>query len=259
MKIKGVEIAVSSVGCRAAGVALDAALRQGPGLYANERNVRAFIKTALRASMKRRLKGLAFFVSVRSCSVFPAVALAKILAQEIYRHIKEDKTTLKKIRVCAEDKGLADLFNRTITGYLTHLVEVLSQGPLMTVDTVIEVKGGIVLIKRSNPPFGWALPGGFVDYGESLEHAAAREAREETGLRVKVLRQMRTYSEPGRDPRFQTVTTVFVCRASGRPRAASDAAEAGVFALREWKRLHLAFDHKNVLADYLKFRQTRRS
>ncbi|HQP91583.1 MAG TPA: NUDIX hydrolase [Candidatus Omnitrophota bacterium] len=140
-------------------------------------------------------------------------------------------------------------------GYLNHLLEVLIHGPLVTVDTIIKLKDGIVLIKRSNPPFGWALPGGFVDYGESLEEAALREAEEETGLKVKNLRQMHTYSKPGRDPRFQTVTTVFVAEAKGKPVAASDAASAGVFTPQTWKKLHLAFDHAKVLADYLKFKK----
>ncbi|MEK7850204.1 MAG: NUDIX domain-containing protein, partial [Candidatus Omnitrophota bacterium] len=85
----------------------------------------------------------------------------------------------------------------------------------MTVDTIIEVEGGVVLIKRSNPPFGWAIPGGFLDYGESLEEAAAREAKEETGLVVTNLKQFHTYSDPVRDPRFHTISTVFICQAKG--------------------------------------------
>lgn len=120
-------------------------------------------------------------------------------------------------------------------------------------DIIIELKEGkIVLIRRKNPPFGWALPGGFVDYGESLEAAAIREAEEETGLKVRLIRQLHTYSNPDRDPRRHTITTVFIARAEGIPRAADDAAEIGVF---EDKTLPspLAFDHGLILADY--FRQ----
>ncbi len=260
MKIKGVEVGVARGNAKARGVfVVGGVLRDKAGLYANEKKARASVCAALRSSNKRRKRELGFFVSERSCSVFPPVGLSKILAQEIYRHIKEDNTCLEKIFISVEGKKLAYLFDKTITGYLWHLVDVLTQGPLMTVDTLIEVRGGIVLIKRSNPPFGWALPGGFVDYGESLERAAGREASEETGLRVKNLKQMHTYSEPGRDSRFHTVTTVFVCQADGHPKAASDAAEADVFGPRDWQRLHLAFDHKKVLADYLKFKKTHRS
>ncbi|MFH0876645.1 MAG: NUDIX hydrolase [Candidatus Omnitrophota bacterium] len=128
----------------------------------------------------------------------------------------------------------------------------ICQGPFVTVDAIIETSGGVVLIKRSNPPFGWAIPGGFVDYGESLEKAVAREAKEETSLVVRNLKQMHTYSDPFRDPRFHTVTTVFVGQAKGRPRAASDAQDAKIFTPEEWCKLPLAFDHRRVLEDYLK-------
>lgn len=124
----------------------------------------------------------------------------------------------------------------------------LPRNPYVTVDIIIEIQGGIVLIRRANPPHGWALPGGFVDYGESLEQAAVREAREETGLLVELIRQMHSYSDPGRDPRFHTVSTVFIARASGILRADDDAAEAAVFT---WCSLpSLVFDHQSILDDY---------
>ncbi|MCU0611963.1 MAG: NUDIX hydrolase [Candidatus Eisenbacteria bacterium] len=121
--------------------------------------------------------------------------------------------------------------------------------PKPTVDVIIEVPGGIVLIRRRNPPFGWALPGGFVDCGETLEHAAIREAREETGLSIDLVRQLYTYSDPGRDPRHHTISTVFVAHASGRPVAASDAVDAAAFQ-PPWPS-PMAFDHAEILADYL--------
>ena len=128
------------------------------------------------------------------------------------------------------------------------------KNPTPTVDTVIELEGGgIVLIKRKNEPVGWALPGGFVDYGESLEEAAMREALEETGLRVELKRQMHTYSDPLRDPRHHTITTVFIARANGVPVAGDDAQEAGIFKERDLPAT-IVFDHREILLDY--FRQS---
>jgi len=122
--------------------------------------------------------------------------------------------------------------------------------PSLTVDLIIELPGqGIVLIRRRHPPHGWALPGGFVEYGESLERAAVREAREETSLEVELVRQLHTYSAPGRDPRGHTVSTVFVARASGRPQAQDDAEAVGVFT-RETLPAEIAFDHRAILEDY---------
>ncbi len=125
------------------------------------------------------------------------------------------------------------------------------RNPFLTVDLIIRMEsGGIVLIERKNPPYGWALPGGFVDYGESLESVALREALEETGLVVNDLRQFRAYSNPDRDPRFHTVTVVFTGVASGTPQAADDALHVGVFMLDELPSL-MAFDHLKILTDYL--------
>ncbi|HEC97788.1 MAG TPA: NUDIX hydrolase [Nitrospirae bacterium] len=123
------------------------------------------------------------------------------------------------------------------------------RNPLPTVDLIIEYNSGIILIKRGNPPYGWALPGGFVDYGESLEAAAVREAREETGLEVDLVRQFHAYSEPERDSRFHTITIVYIARAKGTPRAGDDAADVGVFA-RDNLPEDIAFDHRDILMDY---------
>ncbi len=124
------------------------------------------------------------------------------------------------------------------------------RNPFPTVDIIIELdKHGIVLIKRKNPPFGWAIPGGFVDYGESLESAALREAREETGLDVELLYQLGAYSDPERDPRHHTISVVFVARATGEPKAADDAEDVGVFDPNSLPE-QLAFDHAKILQDY---------
>ncbi len=124
------------------------------------------------------------------------------------------------------------------------------RNPTPTVDIIIEIGNRIVLIERKNPPYGWALPGGFVDYGESYETAALREAKEETGLKVIELRQFRTYSDPDRDPRGHTASTVFIGKANGGPRPGDDAARAELFS--KDKLPPLAFDHAKILADYFK-------
>lgn len=126
------------------------------------------------------------------------------------------------------------------------------RNPVPTVDIIIEIGDKIVLIERKYPPPGWALPGGFVDYGESFEQAAVREALEETGIAVTDLRQFRTYSDPGRDARMHTSSTVFIARGTGEPRAADDAARAGLFSREDLP--DLAFDHAHILADYFSTR-----
>ena len=129
------------------------------------------------------------------------------------------------------------------------------KNPLLTVDIIIEVKGpGIVLIERKNPPHGWALPGGFVDYGESLERAAIREAKEETSLEVELVEQFYTYSEPGRDPRHHTVATVFIGKASGEPRGADDAKRAELFTENNLPS-PIVFDHAQILRDYFNYKK----
>ncbi len=128
----------------------------------------------------------------------------------------------------------------------------LYQNPLPTVDIIIEIESkGIVLIKRKNPPYGWALPGGFVDYGESLEEAAIREAKEETDLDVKLNKQLHTYSDPKRDPRHHSISTVYIAKAKGRPQARDDAIEIGIFNESNLPE-EIAFDHRSILEDYFK-------
>lgn len=121
--------------------------------------------------------------------------------------------------------------------------------PLLTVDIIIRHEGGIVLIERKNPPPGWALPGGFVDKGESVEAAAVREAKEETSLDVTLVEQFHVYSRPDRDPRFHTVSVVFLARGTGSLKGRDDARKAAVFT-EETLPSTIAFDHKEILRDY---------
>lgn len=132
------------------------------------------------------------------------------------------------------------------------------RNPVPTADMIIELTGGgqpgpVVLVRRANPPLGWALPGGFVDYGESAAHAARREALEETGLRVEVLALIGVYGRPERDPRQHTITTAYAGRASGQPIAGDDAAEVAAFALDKLPP-DICFDHRQILDDYRAWR-----
>lgn len=126
----------------------------------------------------------------------------------------------------------------------------MMRSPALAVDVVIKIRGGVVLVKRRNEPYGgmWALPGGFVEYGEKVELAAKREAREEAGIKVELQRLLGVYSDPGRDPRGHVVSICFLARtAGGRIKAASDAKEARIFKEIPWQEL--AFDHAKILKD----------
>ena len=131
--------------------------------------------------------------------------------------------------------------------------------PLLAADTIIELTDfpdrPIVLIERANPPYGWAIPGGFVDLGEIVEQAAVREAKEEVQLEVRLIALLGIYSDPIRDSRGHTVTAVYVAEAAGMPVAADDAKNCRLFRLNELPE-SLAFDHAQVLADYKKYRET---
>lgn len=125
------------------------------------------------------------------------------------------------------------------------------RNPVPTVDIIIEIGERIVLIRRRNPPHGWAIPGGFIDYGETVEDAARREALEETGLHVTLSYLLGVYSRPDRDPRHHTISTVFVARAEGQPRAGDDAAETLLAGAADLPS-DLAFDHGDILKDYFR-------
>ncbi|AFY76050.1 MAG: NUDIX hydrolase [Hydrococcus sp. C42_A2020_068] len=131
------------------------------------------------------------------------------------------------------------------------------RNPAPTVDIIIELidrpHRPIVLIERQNPPYGWAIPGGFVDYGESAETAARREAKEEVSLEVELIEQFQVYSDPNRDPRQHTLSVVFIATAKGNPKAADDAKNIGIFDLWNLPE-NLCFDHDKILRDYWHYR-----
>ncbi len=127
--------------------------------------------------------------------------------------------------------------------------------PVPTVDVIIEAGDRIVLIRRKHPPPGWAIPGGFIDAGEKAQDAAVREAMEETGLQVALTDLLGVYSDPARDPRRHTISTVYIGKAEGTPSGGDDAAEARLFSERDLPS-PLAFDHAQILADYFRFKKT---
>ena len=218
---------------------------------ADETGIRLFIRSAFALAERRKAKTIAF-APIGVDDGFPLVGSAKIMTQEVLKYLREHPSQLKTIIFCLSGRKTFKIFDRTVKSYVEHILYKFSEGPFVTVDAIIETNGGVVLIERSNPPYGLALPGGFVDYGESLEEAVAREAKEETNMKLLNLRQFHTYSKPDRDPRFHTIGTVFVAKGTGRPQFGDDAKGLRVVKYRDLMKLNYAFDHKEIIRDYLK-------
>lgn len=248
------EAVATSAGELAAKYIIHAAT-MGMNFATDEIKIRNSCWSALKVAEDLRINSIAFPALGCGTGGFPLLASAKIMAQEVLRHSRENNSSLKEIIFCLYDKEAFEIFKKGVIGYLDHVVNELGAGPFVTVDAIIEIDGGIVIIERSNPPFGFALPGGFVDYAERLEEAVKREAKEETGLEITDLKQFHTYSDFKRDPRFHTIGTVYICKAKGKPRAGDDAAGVKIIKLNEIEKLNFAFDHKKILQDYLKFKQ----
>jgi 8-oxo-dGTP diphosphatase len=236
---------IHAVGCRAGGIT-------------DEVLWRAAIHGALVKADAMCFHSIVFSAPDQEISGVDTVGATKILAQECYKICCHRPTGLKKIMVCVSPEDTEGLVEKTLTGYLRHLRDDLGPGPYVTVDVIIEISDdqtpgsvGIVIIERSNPPYGLALPGGFVDYGESLEKAVRRESMEETALELETLRQFHTYSAVGRDPRFQTISTVFIARGRGTPCSGDDAKSLRVIPRDQLMNYEYAFDHQDVLRDYL--------
>jgi O-acetyl-ADP-ribose deacetylase (regulator of RNase III)/ADP-ribose pyrophosphatase YjhB (NUDIX family) len=227
------------------------AATMGMDFKTDETKIRNACKNSLYAANQLKINSIVFPALGCGTGGFALLASAKIMAQEVLRHLRQESTTLNEVIFCLNNQEAFTVFKKGVLGYLEYVTTKLSGGPYVTVDIIIELPEGIVIIKRSNPPFGWALPGGFVDYGESLEDAAIREAKEETNLDLIQPKQFHTYSDPVRDPRFHTIGTVFVAKAEGKPKAGDDAADIKVIKTSQIEKLEFAFDHKKILQDYL--------
>ena len=257
VKIGPIEIGgamATSAGELAAKYVIHAAT-MGMDFKTDEIKIRNACKNSLKLAAQLKISSIVFPALGCGTGGFPLLASAKIMAQEVLKHVREENTSLKEVFFCLYDKEAFDVFNQGVLGYLEYVTTKLAHGPYVTVDAIIEVSGGRVISQRKNPPFGWALPGGFVDYGESLEEAVKREAKEETNLDLTEIRQLHTYSNPSRDPRFHTIGTVFIAQAKGKPKAGDDAGDLKVIKLSQIEKLEFAFDHKKILQDYLNLKK----
>ena len=253
MKIAGCEIRVIKGDITALDV--DMIVNDEKWPKTDEWKIRNSCMNALKGADELKMRSIAF--PALGCGVggFALLASAKIMAQETLKHLRMGGSNLKEIIFCLYDDEAFDIFNKGVIRYLRYFTEALADRPFTTVDAIIEIDDGIVIIERTNPPFGYALPGGFVDRGESLEDAAVREAKEETGLDLIGLRQFHTYSDPRRDPRFHTIGTVFIAKGKGKPAAGDDAAALRIVKLEDIANMSFAFDHKKILEDYLKYKE----
>lgn len=219
----------------------------------SEEIIRRATYSSLICAQENKVSSIAFCALGCGVGRFSFEAASKTMAQEVFRYLWQIKEpTLKKIIFVLNSDKAFQIFQKNVISYLEYISKKISAGPFLTVDGIIEYRQGIVMIERSNPPCGWALPGGFVDYGESVEEAVAREIKEETSLDFINFKQFKVYSKRDRDPRFHTVSVVFIGEGKGNLRAGSDAKGAGVFKLDSLPE-KIAFDHRKIIQEYIQF------
>jgi len=214
--------------------------------------IRKATANSLKLAQEKNISSIAFCALGCGVGRISYEAAAKVMAQEVFRYLREtENPSLEKIVFALYSDNAFAIFQKNVSEYLNHMEKKMSEGPFLTVDAIIEYEQGIVMVERSNPPLGWALPGGFVDYGESVEEAVAREAKEETSLDFISPAQFKVYSAPGRDPRFHTVSVVFIGKGRGKLCAATDAKDAKVVHPDNLPQ-DIAFDHRDIIKDYLR-------
>ncbi len=223
----------------------------------DEEIIRRATYSTLGCAQESKIQSIAFCALGCGVGGFSYEAAAKIMAQEVFRYTRETaEPSLNEIIFVLNSKKPFEIFQKNVIDYLRYMTKKVSQGPFLTVDGIVEYRGGIVMIERSNPPLGWAIPGGFVDYGETIEQAVVREIREETGLDFLDFRQFKICSQPNRDPRFHTVTVIFSGRGQGVLKADSDAKKAQVFKAGQLPE-KIAFDHRKIIEDYTQSKTNR--
>ena len=218
----------------------------------SKEKIKFAIRDVLKVAEEKKIKSIAFSVLWIQEEI-SLKEFSRIMIEEISKYL-EKKPFLKEIVFILPDKKKSFAFRELVTDCIGYIEREKGAYPIPTVDIIIELKEKLVLIKRKNPPYGWAIPGGFVEYGERLEAAAVREAKEETNLSLQNLFQFHTYSEHGRDPRFHTISTVFIAQGKGNPEAKSDALDLGLFSLQDLPE-KFAFDHKKIISDYFNFKK----
>lgn len=213
--------------------------------------IRQSCASALKVAEELKLASISFPALGCGVGKFNKKLAARIMFEEIIKVAIKDETTLEEISYCLYDAPAYEEFKAYVEDCYYHFREDLGWGPYFTTDCIVEMSEGIVMIDRGHPPFGWAIPGGFMERGESAEESVRREIMEETGLELENLRQFHTYSNPSRDPRFHTVTTTFIATGIGTPRFGDDAAGIKIVPYHNLLEGEYAFDHMEIIRDYL--------
>ncbi|HDM37466.1 MAG TPA: NUDIX domain-containing protein [Candidatus Omnitrophica bacterium] len=224
----------------------------GMDFKTDQKIIRQATRASLQKTKDKGIRSIAF--PALGCGVgrFPADEAARIMLEEVMTYCKKNDNLKKVLFVLYDDKTY-NIFKEVVEDRFKKIKRKIENHPIPTVDIIIEKNNQIILIKRENPPFGWALPGGFVEMGETVEEAASREAQEETGLIIRNLKQFHVYSEPGRDPRFHTISCVFTAETDGEPKASSDAKEARFFG-KDALPDDIVFDHRKIIDDYFRLK-----
>jgi len=220
----------------------------GMDFKSDYKTIEKCMENTLNLSEKMKITSISFPALGCGTGKLKLEKVSQIMIEKVMKFLSR-KIFLEEINFVLYKQSDFEKFLSVAEKYLIDITKKTYKNPVPTVDIIIEYKKDIILIERKNYPYGWALPGGFVNYGESLEKAAEREAKEETGLELEDLKQFHTYSQPGRDPRYHTISTVFTAKGKGKLKSGDDAKKVKIFN-KENLPENVAFDHKTILSDY---------